>query len=204
MTRSAITPSRSTRRIIAVEHARHDPFASPRSASVPAPRGVRMLSPILDLAPAIARSSIRTGTLSRGARRDLRFSLSHPGLIASRWLLYRAWQRREHIERARQCGSRPRFLSPSDADALDALPAANVPSRFSLGVEEAYIRRAGWSLALPLTASRCARARRTAADRLRERSTTAPSCQFAQFNPSPPIVWPSRCDGTAGTRDSHP
>ena len=180
------------------EHARHDRFVFPRDRhQFLVTRGVvrTLIADYLRIAPAACEfesNPYGRPSLRGAAAATLGFNLSHTrGLVACAIAAVpEIGIDVEQVERTTaSLDVARRFFSPSEADALDALPPAERLSRFFdyWTLKEAYIKARGLGLSLPLDgfsmqldAGAPPRIRFTAA------IDAAPeSWQFAQFDPSP-------------------
>jgi 4'-phosphopantetheinyl transferase len=180
------------------EHARHDRFVFPRDRhQFLVTRGVlrALIGEYLNIEPAdCAFESNQYGrpSLLGPAAATLGFNLSHTGGLVAYAMagVPEIGVDVENIERATaSVDLARRFFSPSEADALEALPPADRPSRFFdyWTLKEAYIKARGMGLSLPLDGfsmqldpggpPRIRFAGAIDAD--------PDSWQFAQFNPSP-------------------
>jgi len=180
------------------EHARHDRFVFPRDRhQFLVTRGVlrTLIGEYLNIDPAdCAFESNRYGrpSLLGPAAATLGFNLSHTnGLVAYAMAgVPEIGVDVEHVERATvSLDLARRFFSPAEADALEALPPADRPSRFFdyWTLKEAYIKARGLGLSLPLD-SFSMQLEPGGPPRIRftDAIDAAPdSWQFAQFNPSP-------------------
>jgi len=180
------------------ERARRDRFVFPRDRhQFLVTRGLlrTLIGQYLQTDPAgCAFESNRYGrpSLCGAAALTLGFNLSHTrGLIAYAMAgVPEIGVDVEHVERtAAGPDLARRFFSPSEADALDALPPPERPSRFFdyWTLKEAYIKARGLGLSLPLDGFSMqldagGPPRITFASPI---DTAPESWQFAQFNPSP-------------------
>jgi len=179
------------------EHARHDRFVFARDRhQFLVTRGVvrTLLAQYLNIAPAeCAFDANQYGrpSLRGDAAATLGFNLSHThGLVACAIAAVpEIGVDVEHVDRTTSLDLARRFFSPSEADALDALPPAERPSRFFdyWTLKEAYIKARGLGLSLPLDGfSMQLEAGGPPRIRFTGSIDAAPeSWQFAQFDPSP-------------------
>jgi 4'-phosphopantetheinyl transferase len=180
------------------ERVRHDRFVFPRDRhQFLVTRGVlrTLIGQYLQIDPAgCVFESNRYGrpSLAGPAAATLGFNLSHTnGLVAYAIAgVPEIGIDVEHVERATDSlNLARRFFSPSEADALDALPLSERPSRFFdyWTLKEAYIKARGLGLSLPLDGFSM-QLDAGGPPRIRFAAsiyTDQDSWQYAQCNPSP-------------------